>query len=1032
MKKLLSLLLAVFMMFTSATAFAQDSPQVIRNNKTGEVTITGNVNPNDNVNIIIEKDNKRYYVDTTSADNEGNYSFNTVIPADREYNAIVSNNGNKQEFQINNDVNEDESVIKIPSLPEGQEKVKKIGSNGEEITVTKDKIDIKIPDIEEEFKVNITNNDKALKLNILDDSNANVKVNLSKVYKGLPKIEAENNDSSLKINENTKINKNSDVDIKLLEEIELDQDAKNKIINKIEEDIINSNKEVNELEKSITLGAEESIVFSDYVEITFKGQAGKEVAYRQDTNISKINKYSDETSGLLANKNEFAYDKNGDLIVKTKHFTDFIVYSTKEKTDNTGNDGNSGNTNPPTNPSGKNYIRLSIDKVTINKGYVISSTKIEFNEGDSVWDVVQDELDRRNISYDYEEPTDNEYKSIYIKSIAGDGEFDHGPQSGWMYCVNGKYPSYGVDKYTLDNGDRVKLRYTTNLGEDLNASKDWNNSDDDSDDDTDKSSTDNGNGEENVTDVNTTEVSTEEETKDNIEDTSSMRFSDEGEISSWAIDAVNKAVELDFISGYNNKISPKDNITRAQFTKLIALLLDLDLETKKIIEFTDVSEDVWYWPYVNTAYIENIIKGNGSLFKPNDNITREQMASIIVRALKLKEKSSNTNIKDIENVSNWALKDVETAYSYKLINGYNGNFNPKQYVTREMAAVIIIRAYDLKDNLKEEDIVTNNLDNDIQKVLDETGNYIKKTVTNPVVGSVCGEWAILGLARSNADVDSDYYDNYYKNVVDTVKKQQEKTSRRWSTKITDTQRVAIALTAIGKDPSNIEGIDLIDYTWNKGKNMPSLSQEHQILGNRQGLNELIFGLITLDLKNSKQPEDASISRDEIINKILNDYQTDEGGFNLRKNAKKADADLTGMTIQALAPYYNKIGYEHVTKAINEAIETLSNIQEAKGGFSSEIADFSGEKEVTAESVAQVIVALCSIDIDPTTDERFIKNGNNPIANLMTFYNQEGGFKHVISGEVNQMATEQAYYALVAYERFVNNKNSLYDMSDVHK
>lgn len=1026
MKKLLSLLLVVFMMLSSATAFAQDSPQVIKDNETGEITITGKANPNENVNVVIQKENKRYYIDSTSADNDGNYSFNTVVPVDRDYDAVVTIDGNRQEFQISKNDDENDSEITIPSLPEGQDEIKQVGNNGEEITVTKDQVDIKIPDVEKEFKVNVTANDKAVKLNIGDSTKANVKVNLSHVHNQLPRIEAENNDSALVIKENTSIDKNSGADIDLLRNLVLDQNRKKNIIDKIEgSNIISSNKKVDELEQSVMVGAEQSIVFSDYVEITFKGQAGKEAVYIQDDIIHKINRYTSDASGLASKKDEFAYDRNGDLVVKTKHFTDFIVFSTKDKKDD-----DSGSSNPST-PSHK-YITLSVDKLTINKGYVISPTRIEFNNGESVWDVLKDELDSRNISYDYQLPSENKYKSVYIKYIDGDGQFDHGVGSGWMYCVNGKYPNYGVDKYKLHNGDRVKIRYTTNLGGDLNAG-DWDDSDDDDHDSHDSHKSNNSKPDKN----NTTKESSDNEgsNKDEVKEEQTKDTSlylDEEMISDWAKDAVEQASELKFINGYNNKFNPKGNISRAQFTKLIALLLDLDLHGNETIGFADISKDAWYRSYVNAAYNEDIIKGYGSLFKPDDNITREQMASIIVRALKLKERSSDSIIKDIDNVSDWAVKDVETAYSHRLINGYGGNFNPKEYVTREMAAVIIIRAYELKGNLKEEDLDIDELDDNIKRALDETTNYMIENVKEPIVGSVGGEWAVLGLARRNADVPKDYYDNYYKTATKKVKEQQAKSSRRWSTKVTDTQRVAIALTAIGKNPSDVEGIDLVDYTWNKGMNMPSLSEEHQILGNRQGLNELIYGLITIDLNNSKMPEDASISREEIIKRILEDYETDEGGFNLRQDSETADADLTGMTIQALAPYYEKDGYENVTKAVNRALETLSSIQDEKGGFTSEFASFTGGAEATVESTVQVIVALCSLDIDPTTDNRFIKNGNDPITNLMTYYNQGGGFKHLVDGEVNQMATEQGYYALVAYERFVNNQNSLYDMSDVNK
>ncbi|MCQ4775812.1 hypothetical protein NE634_19420, partial [Lacrimispora saccharolytica] len=79
---------------------------------------------------------------------------------------------------------------------------------------------------------------------------------------------------------------------------------------------------------------------------------------------------------------------------------------------------------------------------------------------------------------------------------------------------------------------------------------------------------------------------------------------------------------------------------------------------------------------------------------------------------------------------------------------------------------------------------------------------------------------------------------------------------------------------------------------------------------------------------------------------------------------------------------------------------------------------------------QVIVALTAMGIDPNTDSRFVKNGKSVIDALLTYANADESFKHVLKGDANQMATEQAYYALTAYERFTGGKTRLYDMTDV--
>ena len=105
------------------------------------------------------------------------------------------------------------------------------------------------------------------------------------------------------------------------------------------------------------------------------------------------------------------------------------------------------------------------------------------------------------------------------------------------------------------------------------------------------------------------------------------------------------------------------------------------------------------------------------------------------------------------------------------------------------------------------------------------------------------------------------------------------------------------------------------------------------------------------------------------------------------------------------------------------IQVILDAQLTDGGFGS-------WGTVNSESCAQVIVALTALGIDPTADSRFVKNGNTVLDALAGFYVTGGGFRHIAGGERNGMATEQGYYALAAYYRFVNAQTRLYDMSDV--
>ena len=105
------------------------------------------------------------------------------------------------------------------------------------------------------------------------------------------------------------------------------------------------------------------------------------------------------------------------------------------------------------------------------------------------------------------------------------------------------------------------------------------------------------------------------------------------------------------------------------------------------------------------------------------------------------------------------------------------------------------------------------------------------------------------------------------------------------------------------------------------------------------------------------------------------------------------------------------------------IQVILDAQLNDGGFGS-------WGTVNSESCAQVIVALTALGLDPTCDSRFVKNGKTPLDALAGFFVDGGGFKHVADKGRDGMATEQGYYALASYYRFLNGQTSLYDMSDV--
>ena len=288
---------------------------------------------------------------------------------------------------------------------------------------------------------------------------------------------------------------------------------------------------------------------------------------------------------------------------------------------------------------------------------------------------------------------------------------------------------------------------------------------------------------------------------------------------------------------------------------------------------------------------------------------------------------------------------------------------------------------------------------EFEKIYQSVGDYIASLGT-PDVGSVGGEWMAIGLARSGRKVSAGYYEN----VVKYVKEHINDKEQLHRAKSTDNSRIILALTALGYDVTDVGGHNLL----------AGLTDMSYI--KKQGINGPIWALIAFDSHNYEIPA-GDVTRDALISEILN-AQLADSGWSL--SGDEADPDMTAMAIQALAPYY-KTNAE-VKAAVDKALDRLSVMQTSAGGYLS-------WGTLNSESCAQVIVALTALGIDPATDTRFIKNGCSVVDALLAFY-IDGGFRHTMDGEINGMATEQGYYALVSYARLNENKTGLYNMSDV--
>lgn len=293
-----------------------------------------------------------------------------------------------------------------------------------------------------------------------------------------------------------------------------------------------------------------------------------------------------------------------------------------------------------------------------------------------------------------------------------------------------------------------------------------------------------------------------------------------------------------------------------------------------------------------------------------------------------------------------------------------------------------------------------------REAYEETGAYLQAQ-TAPTAGSIGGEWAVIGLSRAGL-LSDETAQSYEQTVEDYVK--QAGSVRLHHAKSTENSRTILGLTAAGYNAANVAGVDL------------TAGLTDMAYLRAQGTNGPIWALIALDCHGYDIPQCADgeeqTTREGLVAEILS-YQCSDGGWALMGD--ESDVDMTAMALTSLAPYQEETD---VSTAVDAALTYLSDAQQADGGFMS-------WGTANSESCAQVIVALTALGIDPTSDERFIKEGGTVLDALCAFACEGGGFRHSDEQmESDGMATEQGFYALAAYDRFRQGKTRLFDMTDI--
>ena len=290
-------------------------------------------------------------------------------------------------------------------------------------------------------------------------------------------------------------------------------------------------------------------------------------------------------------------------------------------------------------------------------------------------------------------------------------------------------------------------------------------------------------------------------------------------------------------------------------------------------------------------------------------------------------------------------------------------------------------------------------------------------------GSSVSDWAAFLAGSTGVETEKE---GYLRGLWSYVTRQYREKGGLSETKATDWHRISLAVLALGADPTcfgrNAQGacVDLIadgTYDW-------SVTDDP----GTQGLNGWIFSLIALDARLYAVPAGSKFDRSAMLAAILAGQEAD-GGFGLVSGS--ADADITAMALMALAPYGNStVLYSDrsgaqltVYQSMERALDYLSGIQTAAG-------DFVSWGEPNCDSTAQVILALCSLGLDPDTDPRFVKEGGSAKDALLRYRLGDGSFVHTLDEETGDLfTTEQAGLALLAMERLAQGGRRLYDLRE---
>jgi len=187
----------------------------------------------------------------------------------------------------------------------------------------------------------------------------------------------------------------------------------------------------------------------------------------------------------------------------------------------------------------------------------------------------------------------------------------------------------------------------------------------------------------------------------------------------WAKNDIKKLARMNIIDRYQQAYRPNESITRADLVKMLVKTGNINRYYPGVPSFNDVPRNNPYYSYIEGAFREKIVFGDRGRFKPDDYLTREELAAILARAYRLKEDDKGLGeFRDAARISPWARSFVAALTRLRIFIGDGkGNFNPKGRVTRGEAAALMARLLERAESPADKSIGSSGTTRPVRTVL---------------------------------------------------------------------------------------------------------------------------------------------------------------------------------------------------------------------------------------------------------------------------------------------------------------------------